>query len=201
MLLTIDIVKKAARRLLLLATVSEIEDRDTNQRLPDAYEDNPEGFVNYLLTVEGEKIMFIMGRVVGAVSAGWKNDVGLVFHHAGLLDDEDDAALALHRLLASCFGHGIGLADDHDAAFQKAKAVLDRYNGNHPMQYTPAHFDQHESLTNPIISGYLVEKKIKDNYEDGECPDCGDPIPDTAVAGDNCTNCEHVFSANKPTDD
>src|SRR5579872_6264961 len=36
---------------------------------------------------------------------------------------------------------------------------------------------------------------IKHLYEDGECPDCGDPIPDNAVEGDNCGNCEHVFSS------
>ena len=34
---------------------------------------------------------------------------------------------------------------------------------------------------------------IKDNYPEGECPDCGDPIPTDVVDGGECENCGHVF--------
>ena len=37
---------------------------------------------------------------------------------------------------------------------------------------------------------------IKDNYDEGECPDCGDPIPDDMVDGGECANCGHVFCEN-----
>lgn len=35
--------------------------------------------------------------------------------------------------------------------------------------------------------------RVKDNYENGECPDCGESIPDTVVEGESCKNCGHVF--------
>lgn len=34
---------------------------------------------------------------------------------------------------------------------------------------------------------------IKESYEDGECPDCGEPIPDDIEDGDECPNCGHIF--------
>lgn len=36
--------------------------------------------------------------------------------------------------------------------------------------------------------------KPKDDYTDGECPDCGTPISDEAEFGEHCPNCEHVFN-------
>lgn len=42
---------------------------------------------------------------------------------------------------------------------------------------------------------YFVEAdKVKDHYEDGNCPDCCEPIPDDVVEGGQCENCEHVWS-------
>lgn len=41
---------------------------------------------------------------------------------------------------------------------------------------------------------------LKDFYEDGLCPDCGEPIPDDAVEGEACHNCGHVFSEPRPDD-
>lgn len=37
--------------------------------------------------------------------------------------------------------------------------------------------------------------KPKDDYKDGECPDCGTPISEEAEFGDSCPNCEHVFNS------
>lgn len=42
---------------------------------------------------------------------------------------------------------------------------------------------------------------IKDHYPEGECPDCGEPIPDDAVAGTECENCGHVFCREQDTDE
>ena len=36
--------------------------------------------------------------------------------------------------------------------------------------------------------------KIKNSYEDGVCPDCGEEIPDDVVDGQECENCDHVFN-------
>jgi rubredoxin len=42
---------------------------------------------------------------------------------------------------------------------------------------------------------------IKDAYEDGECPDCGQDIPNDVTDGDACSNCGHVFTEEKADDD
>jgi hypothetical protein len=34
---------------------------------------------------------------------------------------------------------------------------------------------------------------LKDSYENGECPDCGQSISSYAVNGSECLNCGHVF--------
>jgi len=34
---------------------------------------------------------------------------------------------------------------------------------------------------------------VKDSYENGECPDCGEDIPNDVSNGDGCSNCGHVF--------
>jgi hypothetical protein len=38
-------------------------------------------------------------------------------------------------------------------------------------------------MSNPIV----------DSYEDGVCPDCGEPIPQDVEEGSECVNCGHVF--------
>lgn len=42
---------------------------------------------------------------------------------------------------------------------------------------------------------------VRDSYENGECPDCGDEIPLDVEDGQSCDNCGHVFCHPKPTDD
>ena len=46
------------------------------------------------------------------------------------------------------------------------------------------------------LSGALESnrRKVKDDYENGECPDCGEPIPEDAYYGGNCENCGHVWN-------
>ena len=40
-----------------------------------------------------------------------------------------------------------------------------------------------------------VETNMRDFYESGECPDCGEPISVLCRNGENCSNCGHVFYA------
>jgi DNA-directed RNA polymerase subunit RPC12/RpoP len=34
---------------------------------------------------------------------------------------------------------------------------------------------------------------IKASYDNGECPDCGETIPDDVANGQACANCGHTF--------
>lgn len=43
--------------------------------------------------------------------------------------------------------------------------------------------------------------KIKDEYDDAACPDCGEDIPDDANEGEECSNCGHVWGFCSPADD
>lgn len=43
------------------------------------------------------------------------------------------------------------------------------------------------------VAPHPLDRRTKDNYEGGKCPDCGTPIPADAKAGDACANCDHVF--------
>jgi hypothetical protein len=45
-----------------------------------------------------------------------------------------------------------------------------------------------ENLTSQEIS-----RLIRESYSDAECPDCGDPIPEDVVDGQECKNCGHTF--------
>lgn len=36
-------------------------------------------------------------------------------------------------------------------------------------------------------------KKVKEQYENGQCPDCFLDIPETAISEEACDNCGHVF--------
>jgi len=40
----------------------------------------------------------------------------------------------------------------------------------------------------------FVEETVRSLYDDGECPDCGEDIPEHYTSGDSCVNCEHVFT-------
>lgn len=41
----------------------------------------------------------------------------------------------------------------------------------------------------------------RDDYPQGECPDCGEDIPECASYGEGCSNCGHVFNPLIPDDD
>lgn len=43
--------------------------------------------------------------------------------------------------------------------------------------------------------------RLCDQYDKGECPDCGHPIPVDVDAGTACLNCGFTFCYPRPTDD
>jgi hypothetical protein len=45
------------------------------------------------------------------------------------------------------------------------------------------------------------KRMMRDAYDDGECPDCGEQIPSDAEEGSDCSNCGHVFWSNPKVDD
>ena len=47
----------------------------------------------------------------------------------------------------------------------------------------------------------FTNNPVRDSYEDCECPDCQDDIPLDVEEGDECENCGHVFSSERPNDD
>ncbi|MCK9462610.1 MAG: hypothetical protein M0R80_23575 [Proteobacteria bacterium] len=53
------------------------------------------------------------------------------------------------------------------------------------------------------MSGALESSRhlVKDDYEDGVCGDCQEPIPDDAMYGEACVNCGHVWNPVAPCDD
>lgn len=55
---------------------------------------------------------------------------------------------------------------------------------------------------NEVLVDFDKPNDVANAYPDGECPDCGDPIPADADDGSECGNCGHVFWASeKDTDD
>jgi len=43
--------------------------------------------------------------------------------------------------------------------------------------------------------------KVKDEYDNGLCPDCQEDIPENAQHEENCVNCGHVWNVPGPCDD
>lgn len=37
------------------------------------------------------------------------------------------------------------------------------------------------------------ETELQSCYDEGVCPDCGEPIPSDYIGGEDCVNCGHVF--------
>ena len=55
--------------------------------------------------------------------------------------------------------------------------------------------------TEPFDTNSSVGSSVKDAYEGGLCPDCGENIPGDAAEGQSCTNCGHAFFSASPADD
>lgn len=78
----------------------------------------------------------------------------------------------------------------------------------------PNDVDEQNGLMEDIYNGNIVvpleamqstvdaykKHSMQAECENGECPDCGEPITDGSDDGDNCTNCEHVFYRYKGDD-
>lgn len=87
--------------------------------------------------------------------------------------------------------HPEGLAG-YDGYF--APILIERWEGKIRLVYWADINDQEPTIVD--MSGALesARKKVKDDYENGICPDCQEPIPDEAEYGGNCTNCQHVWN-------
>jgi hypothetical protein len=42
---------------------------------------------------------------------------------------------------------------------------------------------------------------VRNEYDKGECPDCQEPIPESALHGESCENCGHIWNQLQPSDD
>lgn len=164
MLLTLEAVRVAAELLIIAAIMDEVEDRDSALTVPPGREVKELAY--QILYLEEDTVMYTMGRYVGAISNAWGHDVGLVFHHMGLLHpnlasvDEinDRVGRVLYRLIMSCWGHGIGIGDDHGDEFEKANSILNRLSGK-TMAESPVDFDQHETWTGVFVENHLQQRK------------------------------------------
>ena len=164
MLLDTDTVMAAAELLLEVAVRDQIEDRtDTDwlYDLPEHYKGDIHRFMEDVRTKEGEAIAYLMGRYVGAIGQAWGSNVGLVFHHMGLAHGDETEARALYLLIMSCWGHGIGLDDDHADMLQRARRVL-----NIPLPECPCRFDDSE-FKDRILGDHLVCTEAKKEEADG----------------------------------
>lgn len=163
MLLPLSVVRAAAQMLLNSAILDEVEDVDSHAAFREPYvvasgivggkihvHESVEKTAEAILTHDESLVMFVMGTYIGAISKGWGISLGLVFYHMGILASEDEAAKVLYRLIMSCWGHGIGIDDDHSNEFDQACGILQIKRDP-----SPADFDQHESWTTVLVENYL----------------------------------------------
>jgi hypothetical protein len=163
MLLEPEIVLEAARELLRHAIVDVVEDEDSTAALCDG--DDVYDLTNRIISDHRDRVLYVMGYLVGRISEAWGCDVALVFHHMGLanhlLDDTQQVDM-LYRLLMSCFGHGIAIDDDgprglrakaFDAAGKKL-LNLSQDAGNR-FDPTPLYFEMHSSFVDELVTEHL----------------------------------------------
>jgi hypothetical protein len=72
--------------------------------------------------------------------------------------------------------------------------LIERYQGEIRLVYWADINEQEPTIVDLSAALESNRRKVKDDYENGECPDCGEPIPDDAWYGGNCDNCEHVWN-------
>jgi hypothetical protein len=116
MMLNSEAVLEAAHACYALAYANEAEELGrsfSQQDITEAVDKLP-----------AEKQAPIVYYYLGRIAEAWGHDIGLVFYHAGIGEDEQERAL--RHLLLGCMGQGISLADDHSEALAKAEAVLGR---------------------------------------------------------------------------
>jgi len=133
--------EKAYLQLPLLEVCAEDSDKITHQEIIE--------WLDSVMTPEGKvELVAVVANIHGQCSHAWKHDVGLVFYHMGLQDNEEEKIKALYHLLMGCFGHGLGLADfsyERGDILEKAEGILGRIIA---VEFKPApcHFDQHQEL-------------------------------------------------------
>jgi len=164
MLLDKDTILEAAKLLLTVTILDELEDVDSHASLPEgmSFSDDLAGFI---IENHTDDVMLVMGYYIGAIGEAWKSgvgptDIGLVFYHMGLQNEDELQAELLYRLIMSCWGHGIGIDDDSNIAeaFDKAGGILCNAWGDQGKRFdrSPTNFDQHCSFTDPLVSPHLI---------------------------------------------
>lgn len=149
MLLGWETVNNAARRLLRMHLLDEVEDADATMALPEGK--TVDDIVDEVMKGSPEKVHFVMGKWIGAIDHAWGNDVGLVLHHMGL-ERQEEKDEVLYVLIMSCWGHGVGIGDDYSKAFAEASEKL-KPHGWTKLEESPCEFCQHSDLT--FLDEYL----------------------------------------------
>jgi len=161
MLLEKEAILDAAKSLLEMAILDEIEDDDSCAEYPEGM-DCPADVIELIVEKHLDDVMLTMGLLIGGIGQAWGHEVGLVFHHMDLKDAEDQGS-PLYRLIMNCFGHGIAIDDDGPngpmaIAFDHAGEVLCNILDDEGKRFKacPTDFDQHQHFTSELVDRHLV---------------------------------------------
>jgi len=179
MILQKESITNAARNLMLITVESELEDADAGCSLPKWFAakrfDKPDGegevtaesLVDAILKHNTADVMLTMGIIIGKIENAWGHSIGLVFHHMGFTDIDDQSSL-LYRLIMGCMGHGICLDDDGPSGpvamgFDNSGKILLNIieDTGKRFEASPVHLDGDDPIRE-LISEHL-------EYEDTTC--------------------------------
>lgn len=121
----------------------------------------------------------------------------------GLEVKEAQIAVCIERMKAGPFTAGELIVTATGTGFEFPMRLADRLitrekkYGNIRLSQRKWTWIANEPSTNEVIEGCgdgdALPLSVKDAYENGVCPDCGEEIPDEAVQGQACSNCGHAF--------
>jgi hypothetical protein len=146
------VIETAARELLYMCILDEIEDEDAGAKYPRGI-NHPSELIDRILKKNRDQVFYIMGHFIGEISKGLGQDLWLVTRH--MFDGNEDLEIkAIYLFVMVGFGHGICILDNHEVAFEDACKKL----GITP-NHCPAEFDQHSDFTDPLITLHLQYPK------------------------------------------
>lgn len=159
MILQKEAIINAARDLMTMAIDLETEEEGCS--LPEDMD------ADLILENHADDVMLTMGIIIGKIENAWGYSIGLVFHHMGFTDVEDQSRL-LYRLIMGCMGHGICLDDDGPSGpvatgFDNAGRILLNIvtDTGKRFEASPVHLDGDDPI-HELISEHL-------EYEDTTC--------------------------------
>ena len=95
-----------------------------------------------------------------------------------------------------CVGQEFQAGEQVDYENDHGECVLEMIDTSKEV-YCPFEMTQPKHIPSPVLP---FSNPIKDSYEDGKCPDCGEDIDDAVVDGVECENCGHGFHMPHPDD-